>query len=55
MTRAGREQGIVVERVLSDNAKTYHSFPWRDVSLELAIGRRYTRPYSSWTNARSRR
>ena len=48
-----REQGIVVERVLSDNAKAYHSHVWRDTCLELGIERRYTRPYSPWTNGKA--
>lgn len=47
------EQGIVVERVLSDNAKAYHSHLWRDSCLELKLGRRYTRPYSPWTNGKA--
>jgi transposase InsO family protein len=47
------EHGIVVERVLTDNAKAYHSNLWRDTCLELAIGRRYTRPYSPWTNGKA--
>ena len=47
------EQGIVVERVLSDNAKAYHSHAWRDTCLELGIARRYTRPYSPWTNGKA--
>jgi transposase InsO family protein len=47
------EQGIVVERVLSDNAKAYHSHLWRDRCAELEIGRRYTRPYSPWTNGKA--
>jgi transposase InsO family protein len=46
-------QGITVERVLSDNAKSYHSRLWRDSCLELGIGRRYTRPYSPWTNGKA--
>jgi transposase InsO family protein len=46
-------QGITVERVLSDNAKSYHSGLWRDTCLELGIGRRYTRPYSPWTNGKA--
>lgn len=45
--------GIVVERVLSDNAKPYHSHLWRDTCAELEIGRRYTRPYSPWTNGKA--
>jgi transposase InsO family protein len=47
------EQGITIERVLSDNAKAYHSHLWRDSCLELEIARRYTRPYSPWTNGKA--
>ncbi|MEO5791292.1 MAG: IS481 family transposase [Gaiellaceae bacterium] len=47
------EQGIVVERVLCDNAKAYHSHLWRDTCLELRVARRYTRPYSPWTNGKA--
>ena len=47
------EQGIVVERVLTDNAKAYHSHLWRDTCAGLEIGRRYTRPYSPWTNGKA--
>jgi transposase InsO family protein len=56
LTRAAawyREQGIVVERVLTDNAKAYHAHRWRDTCAELAIERRYTRPYSPWTNGKA--
>jgi transposase InsO family protein len=48
-----REQGVAIERVLSDNAKAYHSFAWRDACAELGIARRYTRPYSPWTNGKA--
>ena len=47
------EQGITVERVLSDNAKAYHSHLWHDTCLKLKLGRRYTRPYSPWTNGKA--
>ena len=47
------EQGITIERVLSDNAKAYHSGLWRDTCSELEIARRYTRPYSPWTNGKA--
>ncbi len=47
------EHGIAVERVLTDNAKSYHSHLWRDTCAELGIGRRYTRPYSPWTNGKA--
>lgn len=46
-------QGIEIERVLSDNAKAYHSHAWRDACAELEIERRYTRPYSPWTNGKA--
>lgn len=46
-------QGVAVERVLSDNAKAYHSTLWRDTCVELGIARRYTRPYSPWTNGKA--
>ena len=45
--------GITVERVLSDNAKAYHSHRWRDTCLELGIARRYTRPYTPRTNGKA--
>jgi len=47
------QQGITVERVLSDNAKAYHSYLWRDTCLDLGIGRRYTRPYTPRTNGKA--
>jgi transposase InsO family protein len=47
------ERGITVERVLSDNAKAYHSQRWRDSCAELGIATRYTRPYSPWTNGKA--
>jgi transposase InsO family protein len=47
------EQGITIERVLSDNAKAYHSNQWANTCAELEIRRRYTRPYSPWTNGKA--
>lgn len=47
------EQGITVERVLSDNAKAYHSHLWANTCAELEISRRYTKPYSPWTNGKA--
>ncbi len=38
------DHGIQIERVLSDNAKAYHSHHWRDTCRQLGIQRRYTRP-----------
>lgn len=46
-------QGITVERVLSDNAKAYHSHCWRDTCHQLGIARRYTRPYTPRTNGKA--
>jgi transposase InsO family protein len=47
------EQGILVERVLSDNAKAYHAHLWRDTCSELSIQRRFTRPYTPRTNGKA--
>jgi transposase InsO family protein len=47
------EHGVAIERVLSDNAKAYHSHLWRETCAELGIARRYTRPYSPWTNGKA--
>jgi transposase InsO family protein len=47
------EQGITVERVLSDNGNGYRSFAWRDACVELAIQRRYTRPRRPQTNGKA--
>lgn len=49
------DQGITIERVLSDNATAYHSHRWRDTCLELEIDRRYTRPYTPRTTAKQKR
>ena len=47
------ERGITLERVLSDNAKAYHGHHWQAACTELGISRRYTRPYSPWTNGKA--
>ena len=47
------QQGIQIERVLSDNAKAYHSHLWRDTCAQLGIQRRYTRPYTPRTNGKA--
>ena len=47
------QHGILVERVLSDNAKAYHSHCWRDTCAQLGIARRYTRPYTPKTNGKA--
>jgi transposase InsO family protein len=52
-TRWYAEQGIVVERVLTDNAKAYHSHAWTEASRQLQIERRYTRVYRPRTNGKA--
>jgi transposase InsO family protein len=47
------ERGITIERVLTDNAKAYHSHHWRETCTRLGIARRYTRAYSPWTNGKA--
>jgi transposase InsO family protein len=47
------ERGVTVERVLSDNAKAYHSQHWHETCERLGVARRYTRPYSPWTNGKA--
>jgi transposase InsO family protein len=49
------EQGFVVERVLTDNAKAYHARAWIETTQELAIERRYTRIYRPRTNGKAER
>ena len=48
-----REQGIVVERVLTDNAGAYRSRPWRAVCAGNRVRRRFTRPYRPQTNGKA--
>ena len=48
-----REQGITIERVLSDNGNGYRSFAWRDTCAELGIAPRYTRPRRPQTNGKA--
>jgi transposase InsO family protein len=50
-----RAHGIDVERVLTDNAKAYHSRAWLEVTRQLAIERRYTRIYRPRTNGKAER
>jgi transposase InsO family protein len=47
------EQGITVERVLSDNGNGYRWHDWADACHELGIGRRYTRPRRPQTNGKA--
>ncbi len=50
-----RGHGIVVERVLTDNAKAYHARAWVETSGRLGIERRYTRAYRPRTNGKAER
>ncbi len=50
-----REQGIGVERLLTDNAKAYHSRSWLLASGRLGLERRYTRIYRPRTNGKAER
>jgi transposase InsO family protein len=47
--------GILVERVLTDNAKAYHSHAWTEATRRLTIERRYTRIYRPRTNGKAER
>jgi transposase InsO family protein len=47
------DQGIVVERVITDNAKAYRSRAWRLVCARGRVRRRYTRPYRPQTNGKA--
>ena len=49
------DQGILVERVLTDNAKAYHSRAWVEAGRRLEIERRYTRIYRPRTNGKAER
>jgi transposase InsO family protein len=54
-TRWYREQGVIIERVLTDNAKAYHARAWLETSERLNIERRYTRIYRPRTNGKAER
>jgi transposase InsO family protein len=49
------EHGIEIERVLSDNARSYRGNLWRDTCEKLGIERRYIRPYRPRTNGKAER
>jgi transposase InsO family protein len=49
------EQGVNVERVLTDNAKAYHARAWHEGMRQLGIQRRYTRIYRPRTNGKAER
>jgi transposase InsO family protein len=49
------EQGVTVERVLSDNGAAYRSNAWREACTELGITPKRTRPYRPQTNGKIER
>jgi transposase InsO family protein len=49
------EQGVTVERVLSDNGPAYLSYAWRDACTELGVTPKRTRPYRPQTNGKIER
>jgi len=49
------DQGVTVERVLSDNGACYRSFAWRDACQALGIAHKRTRPYRPQTNGKIER
>lgn len=48
-------QGIVVERLLTDNGSAYRSVAFAIACLELGISHRFTRPYRPQTNGKAER
>jgi transposase InsO family protein len=48
-----RTRGILVERVLTDNAGAYRSRPWRLICARNRVRRRFTRPYRPQTNGKA--
>lgn len=49
------DQGITIERILTDNGNGYRSIPWRDRCAELGINHTRTRPYHPATNGKVER
>jgi transposase InsO family protein len=51
-----RTQGVVIERVLTDNAMVYRrGRDWAAVCTALGIRRRFTKPGCPWTNGKAER
>ena len=48
-------QGIVVERLLTDNGGAYRSLHFATVALELGLSQRFTQPYRPQTNGKAER
>ena len=49
------DQGIAIERILTDNGNGYRSFAWRDRCAELGIRHTRTRPHRPATNGKVER
>jgi transposase InsO family protein len=49
------QQGIVVERLLTDNGGAYRSLVFATTCLSLGISQRFTRPYRPQTNGKAER
>jgi transposase InsO family protein len=49
------DQGVTVERVLSDNGACYRANAWRDACAALAITHKRTKPYRPQTNGKIER
>ena len=48
-------QGILIDRVLTDNGGCYRSYLWRETCAELGITHKRTRPYRPQTNGKIER
>ena len=49
------EQGITIERIMTDNGNGYRSIPWRERCAELGIVHTRTKPYRPATNGKVER
>ena len=49
------DQGVTIERVLTDNGVGYRSHAWRDLCAQLGITHTRTRPYTPRTNGKVER
>jgi transposase InsO family protein len=47
------DQGVTIERVLSDNGNGYRSHAWADTCSELGLQQRHTRPRRPQTNGKA--
>lgn len=47
------DQGVTIQRVISDNGNGYRSYAWQDACADLGVQRRYTRPRRPQTNGKA--